>query len=79
MIREGKPAPDIYLMGAEKLGVAPAECVGVEDSVNGVKSVRASGMRSVMIPDMIPYTPDLAPYVDLRLDTLCDLDAAILA
>lgn len=79
MIREGKPAPDIYLMGAEKLGVAPAECVGVEDSVNGVRSVRASGMRSVMIPDMIPYTPDLAPYVDLHLNTLSDLDAAIFA
>ena len=53
MIENGKPAPDIYLLAAERLGVDPADCVGVEDSPNGVRSVHAAGMRAVMIPDMV--------------------------
>ena len=58
-VAHGKPAPDIYLRAAELLQLAPAECAGVEDSLNGVKAVRAAGMRSVMIPDLLPYGPDL--------------------
>lgn len=77
MIEHGKPAPDIYLLGAEKLGVAPAECIGVEDSINGIRALRAAGMHSVMIPDMLPYTPDLAPYVDTLLTGLQELESLI--
>ena len=39
----GKPAPDVYLVAAEQLGVAPARCLVVEDSVNGVKAGKAAG------------------------------------
>lgn len=78
MVTRCKPDPEIYLEGARRLGLAPAECVGVEDSVNGVRSVRAAGLYSVMIPDILPYTEDLAPYVDLRLDNLQQLEAALL-
>lgn len=69
----GKPAPDIYQLAAKKLGLTPEECVGVEDSVNGLKSVRTSGCRSVMIPDMTPYSEELRPYVDAKLDSLSEL------
>ena len=55
----GKPAPDIYLMAAEQLGVDPTECIGVEDSMNGVKAICAAGMRAVMIPDMIKPTNEI--------------------
>ena len=76
-VAHGKPAPDIYLRAAELLQLAPAECAGVEDSLNGVKAVRAAGMRSVMIPDLLPYGPDFAPYVDVRLNSLHELLGAL--
>ena len=44
-----KPNPAIYLHAAKKLGLKPAECVGIEDSVNGVKAVNAAGMKSIAI------------------------------
>lgn len=77
MVTMGKPAPDIYLLGVEKLGLTPAECVGVEDSINGVKAVRAAGLTCVMIPDTLPYGEHLAPYVDILLHDLSELENAI--
>lgn len=44
LVAEGKPAPDIFLYAAERLGVAAARCLVVEDSENGVKAGRAAGM-----------------------------------
>ncbi|MCA8926868.1 MAG: HAD family phosphatase [Alphaproteobacteria bacterium] len=44
-VARGKPAPDLFLHAAERLGVAPADCVVVEDSVNGVRAGVAAGMR----------------------------------
>ncbi|MBR4080913.1 MAG: HAD family phosphatase [Clostridia bacterium] len=72
-----KPDPEVFLKAAAKLGVAPCECVGVEDSVNGVKAIRAAGMISVMVPDVFPYTDDLAPYVDHCLNSLCEFEQTI--
>lgn len=75
-VPNGKPAPDIYRKAAEKLGLLPEECVGVEDSRNGVKSLRSAGCHSVMIPDLLPFSEELAPYVDsclTGLDQLCAL------
>jgi len=50
-IERGKPAPDIYLWAAEKLGVAPDECLVIEDSLSGVAAAKAAGMRVAAIPD----------------------------
>lgn len=44
-VERGKPEPDVYLWAAERMGVAPADCVVVEDSVFGVRAARAAGMR----------------------------------
>jgi HAD superfamily hydrolase (TIGR01509 family) len=46
-IEHGKPAPDMFLVAAERLGVAPAECVVIEDSAPGVQAGLAAGMRTV--------------------------------
>ncbi|GAA4569404.1 HAD family phosphatase [Micromonospora coerulea] len=46
----GKPAPDVWLAVAARLGVDPARCVAIEDSSNGVRSAAAAGMRVVAIP-----------------------------
>jgi len=73
MIRNGKPAPDIYLLAAERLSVDPADCIGVEDSLNGVRAVAAAGMRAVMIPDLIPPTPEVEAVVWRMLTEITEL------
>lgn len=65
-----KPDPAIYIAAARALGLRPEECAGVEDSGAGLRSVRASGAYSVMIPDLLPYSEDLEPYVDSCLPSL---------
>jgi HAD superfamily hydrolase (TIGR01509 family) len=49
-----KPAPDIFLSAAAKLGLAPAQCAVVEDAVNGVQAAKAAGMRCVAVAQTFP-------------------------
>lgn len=56
----GKPEPDPYLLAAERLGVAPALCLALEDSHNGVRSAAAAGMMTVMVPDLLEATAEIA-------------------
>ena len=50
-VAQGKPAPDIYLLAAERLGVNPAHCLALEDSAPGCQAAAAAGMRVVAIPN----------------------------
>jgi HAD superfamily hydrolase (TIGR01509 family) len=50
-VPRGKPAPDVYLEAARRLGVDPRRCAAVEDSRNGIRSAKAAGMRVVAIPN----------------------------
>ncbi|MBR2818040.1 MAG: HAD family phosphatase [Reyranella sp.] len=54
-----KPAPDPFLTAAKRLGVAPALCLALEDSHNGVRSASAAGMMTVMVPDLLGATPEI--------------------
>lgn len=47
MVKRGKPAPDLFLFAAEKMGVAPADCVVIEDSPAGVMAAQAAGMAVI--------------------------------
>jgi HAD superfamily hydrolase (TIGR01509 family) len=49
-VPRGKPAPDIYLAVAARLGVPPAGCAAVEDSSNGLRSAAAAGLRVIAVP-----------------------------
>ena len=49
-VARGKPAPDVFLEAARRLGVAPEACLVVEDSERGVRAARAAGMRCVAVP-----------------------------
>lgn len=49
-VEHGKPAPDLFLEAARRLGVDPARCVVVEDAVHGVTAARAAGMAAVALP-----------------------------
>ncbi len=46
-VAEGKPAPDIYLLAAEKLGMLPSECIVIEDATLGVRAAKAAGMKCI--------------------------------
>ena len=78
----GKPAPDIYLAVAAKLGHAPAHCAAVEDSSNGLRSAAAAGLHVIAIPHpKYPPDPDALAAASLVLSDLADLttDAVALA
>jgi HAD superfamily hydrolase (TIGR01509 family) len=49
-VARGKPAPDVFVEAARRLGVAPEACLVVEDSERGVRAARAAGMRCVAVP-----------------------------
>ncbi|MGH7373269.1 MAG: HAD family hydrolase [Candidatus Rokuibacteriota bacterium] len=49
-VPRGKPAPDVFLAAAERLGVAPADCLVIEDSRNGLLAAKAAGMRCAVVP-----------------------------
>lgn len=73
-VARGKPAPDVYLAVAERLGVDPTRCVAVEDSSNGVRSAAAAGMRVVAVPaERYPLDADAQARVALVLPALADL------
>jgi HAD superfamily hydrolase (TIGR01509 family) len=54
-VARGKPAPDVYLEAARRLGRAPADCAAVEDSHAGIRSAKAAGLRVVAVPN--PHFP----------------------
>lgn len=54
-----KPAPDPYLAAADRLALAPSECLALEDSYNGVRSAVAAGMPTIMAPDVQPATDEM--------------------
>ena len=58
-VANGKPAPDIYLEAAARLGVAPADAIALEDSPNGVRSAHAAGARVVQVVDLLPPDREL--------------------
>ncbi|WP_439594546.1 HAD family hydrolase [Falsiroseomonas sp.] len=73
----GKPAPDPFLRAAEVLGLAPARCLALEDSHNGVRAAAAAGMRTVMVPDLLPPTEELRALCHLVAADLHDVRALL--
>ena len=72
----GKPDPAVYLTTAAKLGVAPTGCLALEDSVNGVLSAKAAGMRCIAVPDSTVQGDPRFEVADLTVTYLRDLDTA---
>jgi HAD superfamily hydrolase (TIGR01509 family) len=74
-VAHGKPAPDVYLLAARELAVDPADCLVVEDSINGVLAGRAAGMTVVLIPNLaVPPAPGAREAASIVLDNLDQLD-----
>jgi beta-phosphoglucomutase-like phosphatase (HAD superfamily) len=74
-VAHGKPAPDVYLEAARRLGIEPSACLVIEDSRNGVQSALAAGMTVVLIPnDSVPPAAGTRELADMVIDRLADLD-----
>lgn len=58
-VAHGKPAPDIFLAAAARLGIPPAECLALEDSNAGTRAALAAGMQVRTVPDLLPPDADL--------------------
>ena len=74
----GKPAPDVYLTAARRLGVAAASCLALEDSPHGIASARSAGMRCVAVPDPLLAADPRYREADLVLESLTRLDEMVL-
>ena len=73
-VPRGKPAPDVYLEAARRLGVGAERCAAIEDSANGLRSARAAGMRVVALPNPdYPPGDDALALADVILDSLDEL------
>jgi HAD superfamily hydrolase (TIGR01509 family) len=72
-LENGKPYPDIYLYACAKLGEKPEECIGVEDSPNGILSASRAGLNVVMVPDMTEPDEKLEQLLYKKLDSLEEL------
>jgi len=71
-----KPAPDIFLTAARKLGVPPPACCVVEDAVNGVRAAKAAGMRCVAVEQSFPAAVLQPASPDVIRPTLADVTGA---
>lgn len=69
-IKNGKPAPDIFLEAAKRISVEPENCIVFEDSINGIKAAYNAGMKPIMIPDMIEPTAEILPMIYKRFNSL---------
>lgn len=79
-VERGKPAPDVYLEAASRLGNAPEHCTAVEDSSNGIRSAHAAGMRVVAVPNRAyPPAADAVELADVVLDSIRELTPEVVA
>jgi HAD superfamily hydrolase (TIGR01509 family) len=77
-VERGKPAPDVYLEAARRLGVPRERCTAIEDSANGIRAAHAAGMRVIAILNRrYPPSDDAVALADVVLDSLADV--AVLA
>ena len=79
-VAHGKPAPDVYLEAAHRLGVEPPTCAAVEDSHGGIRSAKAAGMHVIAIPNPT-YPPDRASLAqaDVVLRSLAELTSDVVS
>lgn len=68
-VAKTKPAPDVYLRATEKIGIAPAVCVALEDSATGVTAAKAAGLRAIAVPNQYTAHQDLS-HADARIPSL---------
>jgi HAD superfamily hydrolase (TIGR01509 family) len=75
-VTHGKPHPEPYLMAAARLGLAPADCVAIEDSPTGVASAVAAGVPTVAVTHTVPLLPGPGSHLITSLDGVSPAELA---
>ena len=79
-VPRGKPAPDVYLEAAKRLGIPPASCAAIEDSSNGLRSASAAGLTVIAVPrPEYPPAADALQQARAVLDSLTELTPGTIA
>lgn len=76
-VKQGKPAPDIYLHAAASVGIPPENCLAVEDSPAGIESAFRAGCMPVLVPDLDGSTEEMRKILFAEADSLLDLLALL--
>jgi HAD superfamily hydrolase (TIGR01509 family) len=78
-VARGKPAPDVFLEAARRLGVEAGSCAAIEDSSNGIRAAHAAGMRVIAIPNAhYAPTPDALALADVVVRSAHELTPELL-
>ena len=72
-VAQGKPAPDIYLLGAKTIGLPPESCLALEDSYTGLLSAHRAGCLASIVPDLDQPSPEILDIAYAKLDSLADV------
>lgn len=73
MAKASKPAPDVFLLAAERLGAKIEDCIIIEDSFNGVRAANASGATVFMVPDLLEPTEEIRALTDQVFGSLLEV------
>lgn len=76
-VQNGKPAPDIFLLAAKRLGRKPQECFVIEDSKNGILSGSCAGMKCIGIPDVAEFDEEAKSLMVAELSSLDEVISII--
>ena len=69
-VTRSKPDPEIFLLACDALGIKPEEGVGLEDSFNGIRACKASGLYTIMVPDILQPDDEIRCLADVVLPSL---------
>lgn len=72
-VAHGKPAPDIYLLGAKTVGIPPENCLALEDSYTGILSAHRAGCMATIVPDLDQPGENILSIAYARADSLMDV------
>jgi beta-phosphoglucomutase-like phosphatase (HAD superfamily) len=76
-VPNGKPAPDIFLLAAERLDADPTRCLALEDSEAGTIAATAAGMAAIIVPDLKQPSPEVAARALAVLPSLREVAAML--
>lgn len=71
-VKNGKPAPDVFLKAAELIDAKPEECFVFEDSANGIKAAHKAGMKCIGIPDIVSFDEQTKKLLFAHLDNMSE-------
>ena len=79
MLRQSKPAPDIYLKACEALNVSPKKVAAIEDSYNGIRSAHSAALTTIMVPDIVKPNEEILSLTDFCCESLNEAKNVILS